>query len=285
MLIKFSAVLIPGARVAQASVSTSLTVATVADVLRTGGLEIATPLAMADRLGACGIAPGDRLAIYAAAPRPGDFPSPVRTGGREITVRAGDIDVSSSGRTTLTIGVTDPSDPPAPDVDLRHSAHSSRVNLLPSRCATLLFDGQIGQWFAALTGGARVLIDDYELTQQPIPISGTHTLRFYTPLDDPATHPPLADVRLTVTTTRAEPDVPRLPVGPLPLSVCFGMALGPYTLRASDNVRVGQVASGLARQSDVELAETAYVTRLRLAPPGIQVSDLLPGEMLYAGSG
>jgi hypothetical protein len=76
--------------------------------------------------------------------------------------------------------------------------------------------------------------------------------------------------------------MPVLPSGPLLLSVRFASEIGPFTMRASDNVRIGQIASGLAKQSDIELQETAQVARLRLASPDARVSSLLPGEQLYA---
>ena len=281
MIFKFTAVIVPGARVAQARVSTALETGDVAQLLRVGGLEVATPLAMGDRLGGCGIIPGDRLAVFPDAPQAGEFPQPVRTGGREVTAQLNDRSVSTGGRLALSMGVPDPSESPPPDIDLREIARSSRINLLPARCAVLLFDSQIGQWFAALNGGARVLIDDYELTQQPIPISAVHTLRFYTPLDDPATQPPLAELKVTVSAPSAA-DAPRLPAGPFMLSARFGTEIGPFMLRASDNVRVGQIAAGIAKQSDIELSDTAQVVRLRLASPHHRISELLPGEQLYS---
>jgi hypothetical protein len=283
MILKFSVALVEESRTAQASVSTTLTAGDVARMLRLGGLEIATPLAMGDRVGGCGLGPGDRLGIFTSAAAAGDFPAPLRTGGREITVRAGGTEISSAGRPTLTIGVPDPADTPVPDVDLREAARSSRVNLLPARCAALLFDGRVGQWFAALTGGARVMIDDYELTQQPIPISASHTLRFYSPIDDPATDTALAELRVVVAGART-PDTPLLPSGPLLLTMRFATEIGPYTLRASDNVRIGQVAAGLAKQAVLELHESAHVARLRVAAPHIRISDLLPGEQFYVST-
>lgn len=280
MILKFAAVLISDTRFAQASVSPTLTAGDAALLLRTGGLEIATPVAMGDRLGGFGLAPGDRLGVFTAAAQPGDFPAPVRTGGREVTVSIGGREISTGGRPVLTMGVPDPSDLPLPDIDLRDSGGGSRVNLLPGRCATLLFDPRLGQWYAALTGGARVIIDDYELTQQPLPVNTAHTLRFYTPLDDPASQPALASVRIVVSAPQTI-GAAILPPGPVLLSVLFGTEAGPYTMRASDNVRAGQVASGLAKQTEMELLEGAQVARLRLAGANLRITDLLPGETLY----
>lgn len=280
MILKFSAALITDTRLAQASVSPTLTVGDAARLLRTGGLEIATPVAMGDRLGGFGLAPGDRLGVFTAAPQPGDFPAPVRTGGREVVVYIGGREISTGGRPALTMGVPDPSELPLPDIDLREAGGSSRVNLLPGLCATLLFDPRLGQWYAALTGGARVIIDDYELTQQPLPVSTAHTLRFYTPLDDPSSQPALATVRIVVGAPQTA-GAAILPPGPVLLPVLFGVEAGPYTMRASDNVRAGQIASGLAKQSEIELSEGAQVARLRLAAPTVRITDLLPAEMLY----
>jgi hypothetical protein len=280
VILKFTAVLISGTRFAQASVSPTLTAGDAARILRSGGLEIATPVAMGDRLGGFGLAPGDRLGVFTAAPQPGDFPTPVRTGGREVTVHIGGREISTGGRPALTMGVPDPSDLPLPDIDLRDAGGSSRVNLLPGRCATLLFDPRLGQWYAALTGGARIIIDDYELTQQPLPVNAAHTLRFYTPLDDPSTQPALATVRIVVNAPQTA-GAATLPPGPILLSVRFGAETGPYTLRASDNVSAGQVAAGLAKQTDIELQDGAQVARLRLAAPNTHITDLLPGEHLY----
>ena len=280
MILKFSAILISNTRLAQASVSPTLNVGDAARLLHTGGLEIATPVAMGDRLGGFGLAPGDRLGVFTAAPQPGDFPAPVRTGGREVTVYIGGREISTGGRPALTMGVPDPSDLPLPDIDLRDSGGGSRVNLLPGRCVTLLFDPRLGQWYAALTGGARVIIDDYELTKQPLPVNTAHTLRFYTPLDDPSIQPALASVRIVVSAPKIT-GAAILPPGPVLLSVLFGPETGPFTMRASDNVRVGQVASGLSKQTELELLDGAQVARLRLAGQTLRITDLLPGEMLY----
>jgi hypothetical protein len=46
-------------------------------------------------------------------------------------------------------------------------------------------------------------------------------------------------------------------------------------------VRAGQVAAGLAKQTDTELLAGAQVVRLRLAGPNTRVTDLLSGELLY----
>ena len=51
MILKFSAALISNTRLAQASVSPTLTAEDAARMLRIGGLEIVTPVAMGDRLG------------------------------------------------------------------------------------------------------------------------------------------------------------------------------------------------------------------------------------------
>ena len=280
MILKFTAVLISGTRIAQANVSPTLTAGDAARLLRMGGLEIATPVAMGDRLGGFGLAPGDRLGVFTAAPQPGDFPTPVRTGGREVTLHIGGREISTGGRPVLTMGVPDPSDLPLPDIDLRDAGGGSRVNLLPGRCATLLFDPRLSQWYAALTGGARVVIDDYELTQQPLPVNAAHTIRFYTPLDDPSVQPPLATVRIVVN-ARQTTVTGTLPPGPVQLSTYFGTEIGPYTLRASDNVRAGQIATGLAKQTNIELLEGAQVVRLRLAGLNTPITDLLSGEVLY----
>lgn len=280
MISKFTTVLISGTRMAQANVSPTLRAGDAANLLRIGGLEIATPVAMGDRLGGFGLAPGDRLGVFTAAPLAGDFPAPVRTGGREVIVHIGGREISTGGRPALTMGVPDPSDLPLPDIDLRDAGGGSRVNLLAGRCATLLFDPRLGQWYAALTGGARVIIDDYELTQQPLPVNAAHTLRFYTPLDDPSAQPALATVRIVVNAPQAV-GIGTLPPGPVLLSMCFGTETGPFTLRASDNVRAGQIAAGLAKQANIELLEGAQVARLRLADPNNRITDLLSGEALY----
>lgn len=280
MIHKFTAVLIADARLAQASVSATLTVAEAARLLSASGLEIATPVAMGDRLAGFDLAAGDRISVLTAAPQSGDFPSPVRTGGREVSIYLGEREISTAGRPALTIGVPDPSDLPLPDLDLREAGRGGRVNLLPGRCVTLLFDPRLSQWYVALTGGARVLVDDYELTKQPLPVSAAHTLRFYTPLDDPTIQPALAELRIVVQAPQAV-GTATLPPGPALLSVYFGTETGPFILRASDNVRAGQIAAGLAKQSVVELRDGAQVARLRLAAPELRITDLLPGEHLY----
>jgi hypothetical protein len=280
VILKFAAVLISNTRLAQASVSPTLTAGDAARMLHTGGLEIATPVAMGDRLGGFGLAPGDRLGVFTSLPQPGDFPTPVRTGGREVTVYIGGREISTAGRPVLTMGVPDPSDLPLPDIDLRDSGGSSRVNLLPGRCVTLLFDPRLGQWYAALTGGARVVIDDYELTQQPLPVNTAHTLRFYTPLDDPSKQPALANVRIVINAPQTS-SAAILPPGPVLLALQSGTEAGPFTLRASDNVRAGQVAIGLSKQTETELLEGAQVARLRLAGENTRITDLLPGEYFY----
>lgn len=284
MLYKFPAVIIVSAEEARANVAPALSAGEVGRVLRAHALELATPLAMADRIGACGLMPGDRVGIMVKEPRPGPFPIAVMTGGREVHITIGSTSVHSQGKPTLMAGVPDPSSPVVPDIDLRMGALGSRVALLPDQCAAFMFDSRSGQWYLVPTGGARLMLDDYSIGQEPLPLSGQHTVRFFTPLDDVTTQPAVAQLHVAVEQPAAG-DTPRFAPGPVEVRVRFGVEIGPYTLRASDNVRVGQLADGLARQAAIVLEDTAQVMRLRLTKPELQAGELLPGEALYAPRG
>lgn len=284
MLFKFPSVIIVSAEQARANVAAALSAGEIGRVLRAHVLELATPLAMADRVGACGLTPGDRIGILVKEPRPGPFPTAVMTGGREVHITIGSTSIHSQGKPSLIAGVPDPASQIVPDVDLRMGALGSRVALLPDQCAAFMFDNRSGQWYVVPTGGARLLLDDYSIGQEPLPLSGQHTVRFFTPLDDVTTQPPVAQLRVAIERP-ADGGTPRFAPGPVEARVQFGVEIGPYTLRASDNVRVGQLADGLARQAEIALEESAQVMRLRLAKPELKVGELLPGEALYAPRG
>lgn len=284
MLFKFPSVIIVSAEEARANVAAALSADEVGRAIRAHVLELATPLAMADRIGACGLMPGDRVGILVKEPRPGPFPTAVMTGGREVHITIGSTAIHSQGKPSLIAGVPDPASQVTPDIDLRLGALGSRVALLPDQCAAFIFDHRSGQWYLAPTGGARVLLDDYSIGHEPLPLSGQHSVRFFTPLDDVATQPAVAQLRVAVERP-ADGETLRFASGPVEIHVRFGVEIGPYTLRASDNVRVGQLADGLARQAEIALEESAQVIRLRLAKPELTAGELLPGEALYAPRG
>ena len=182
MISKFATVLISGTRIAQASVSPTLRAGDAASLLRIGGLEIATPVAMGDRLGGFGLAPGDRLGVFTAAPIAGDFPAPVRTGGREVTVHIGGREIST-GDVALTMGVPDPTDLPLPISTFGCRRRQPR-EFAAARCAT--YCSTRGLAVVCGADGSARCDRRLRLTQQPLPVSARrHMLRFYTPLDDP----------------------------------------------------------------------------------------------------
>ncbi len=248
-------------------------------------LEVARPVAVSRRVDALNWQDGDRLAVFMRPPRTIDPPTPLRSGDVQLTLSSGGVRVTSGRKRQLLAGVPDERGGRLPDVDLRYVVPPEDMDALSHTVLRLTYQPRQRTWHAQATGRNPVLLDEYRLKNDPVPVNHGQRLRIYPANATPATSTPLAT--LTVTLERVQTDVNpvTLEAGNHTARLTIGTELPPYTLRASGNLTLTDVLDTLLRhQQDTPLPDAAGVYRLRLAAPSVRLAalDLQPDEFLYA---
>jgi len=247
-------------------------------------LEIARPVQVSQRLQDIDMRPGDRLVVFSGTPRPAELPAPLRPGDKMLKFRLGDFEMNSRGKKALLLGKADESQGSIPDVDLRYFFPARNLEFISRNCLTLTFDEARRAWLALKTGQTRVTLDELELGAHPVTLNDEQWLRFYRANDDPAGGKPIGEIRLTIETVAAGEAIPGLPQGNYPLEVRVGLEKETQLLKASDNIRLGQIVSSLAVHNRAALNTEIQAYVMRLASPEARLGTLGlgTGEFLYA---
>jgi hypothetical protein len=247
-------------------------------------LEIARPVQMNQRLQDVDLHPGDRLVVFSGRPRPADLPAPLRPGDKMLKFRLGDLEVHSRGKKSLLVGKADDSQQNIPDIDLRAFIPPRSLEFISRTCLTLTFDERTRAWQALKTGQTRATLDELELGANPVALNDEQWLRFYRAMDDPAKSQPIGEIRLIVEPVQAGESQAALPGGTFPLEVRVGLEKEAQLLKASDNIRLGQIVSSLAVHNRAPLQAEMQAYIMRLVSPEARLGTLGLGadEFLYA---
>ncbi|MBZ0286190.1 MAG: hypothetical protein K8I30_01145, partial [Anaerolineae bacterium] len=135
------------------------------------------------------------------------------------------------------------------------------------------------------TGQTRVTLDELELGANPVMLNDEQWLRFYRAHDDPKHGKPIGEIRLVVEAAHAQDTIDALPGGAFPLEVRVGLEKESQLLKASDNIRTGQIVSSLMvhNRAPLNTEIQAYVMRLASPEARLQMLGLNADEFLYAG--
>lgn len=223
---------------------------------------------------------GDRLLIFTSPPRRADLPL---LGGRAIKFIQGEIEITARGKKRLLLGKPDEGKGVLPDVDLRNFVPPRWLSFISRECLGLEYDDQAGKWFAQKLGVTRILIDDYELTTERIPLEGVRRLRLYRHHDDPFDSYPLSELRVQVEGGERDTSLPLLREGDQPTRVRIGVEREPQLLNVSENVTLERILEGWTAYNRLNSPARLYLARL--ISPDIPLYNLpMEGEVfLYAG--
>ncbi len=247
-------------------------------------LELARPVQAAQRLGDVDIQAGDRLLVFASKPASAELPAPLNPGDKIMKFVLGDTVVSSRGKKSLLIGKPDPAR--EVDIDLRSFISPKQLGYISRDTLRMDFDERSKTWYASRLGRTRLLINEYELTADPIPLGDRSLLRLYRANEEP-TNPafrPLVEILLVTETVQSREDLLYLETGDRVLPIQVGVEKDSASLNVSDNVLFGQVLSGLTGHLKLRFDAEASLYLLRLLPPNTPLSQITLGadEFLYA---
>lgn len=240
-------------------------------------LEVARPARAEQRVDELDIQGGDRFIIFTHAARPVELTAPARAGDRIAQFSQGDTRLSSRGKKSLVVGK--PEAGFIPDIDLRHFIAPKLLEFAAADCLRLYFDESGRSWYAARSGPTRITLDELELDVQPVVLNDSQRVRFYRSGDAR----PMGEMWITLETVQAGEDIHHLPAGNELVNLRIGLEQDNQTLRVSENIRAGQIATSLAQYHNLS-SDTPSVYIARLISPQTTLDSLRVGEggMLYA---
>lgn len=250
----------------------------------TSTLELARPVQATQRLQDVDIQAGDRLIICTAKPTQAELPAPLNPGDKIIRLIMGDVEVSSRGKKMLTIGKPDTNRDV--DIDLRNFISPKQLNYVSRDTMRLEFDERSKTWYAARTGRTRLLINEYELTADRIPLGDLSLLKVYRANEEPSNPAfrPLVEIKLVTETVQSRDDIIYLEAGDRPFRIQVGVERESASLNVSENVPFGQIVTGLAAHLNMGMNTDYDMYILRLIPPITRLEAIQLGndEFLYA---
>jgi hypothetical protein len=282
---RIPAALVPSSQHYQTRISGQVTVGEVARYLsqqegqvELSTLEIARPARPDQFMGELDIQGGDRLLIFTHAARQAELPTPSRPGDKIVQFNLGDRVIHSRGKKSLMVGK--PEAGFIPDVDLRHCIAPGALEFISADCLRLYFDEAGQVWYAARSGNNRILLDELELEGYPVALNDAQWVRFYRP----GQPQPIGEMRVTLETVQVGEAAPALPSGGDTAVMRIGLEKENQTLRVSENIRVRQIATSLARYDGLPATDDLALYIARLVPPQTPLAMLALGEgmALYA---
>ncbi len=255
-------------------------------------LEMAYPLASARRLQDAGLQTGDRLALFLQPSRAAVLPDENKSGDKILRFKRGETDIVIRGKKGVLVGKPDDARELLPDVDVRHFIAPHLLPYASRGCLWLHFEENTRTWFATRPGDTRVMIDEFELSADRLPLEGTRRVRFFPPpgnYDYPPHDRPIGELTLHVEDGPNTEDAFPFETGSHRLRLQTGIESASYTLRASGSVQLSQLVNGLAQHEQLPLSAATRLYLLRLIAPETTLDMLNPGAdmFLYAtvGSG
>lgn len=239
-------------------------------------LEIARQVQPGLRLRDLNIQAGDRLVLFTHSPQPVDLPTSLKPGDKILTFIRGDVMVRASGKTGVLVGKVDPTGEVVPDVDLSRFVRPEAMEYISRGCIWFQQNQKNKLWYASKIGQTRIVIDEYELSTDKIPVDGKHRIKLYHPAHDPqdANIRALAELELQVQVVGAQDDLTIFQGGDKRTSVIIGTERIRQVINISDNITMGQLITSLAQYNQLPLSEDNRLYHMRLLSPDSQVDSL-----------
>lgn len=247
-------------------------------------LEIARPVQPTQHIQDVDINPGDRLVIFTSDADKAELAAPLRPGDKLVKFAVGDVVVASRGKKSLLIGKPDGAREAAVDIDLRNFISPRSLNFISRECLRIDYEDRNKTWFATKVGRTRVLLDEYEIGSDKVPLGDHAMMRFYRANDDPRSVRPLGEIRVIVETVQSRDDIIYLEQGKQFLNLQVGVPRESAALNVSENVTFGQIVTSLSAYHHMGIPQEMSLYLLRLLAPETRVSALTLGqdEFLYA---
>lgn len=253
-------------------------------------LEMAYPLAAARRLQDAGLQTGDRLALFLQPARAAAPPHRTQPGDKILRFRRGAAEMVVRGKKGVLVGKPEDTRELLPDVDIRHFISPAMLPYISRGCLWLNFEEATRTWYATRPGDTRVMIDEFELGAERLPLEGTRRIRFFPPpgnYDYPPQDRPIGELTLQIEEVQTADEGFPFEVGSQRLRLQTGIEGASYTLRASGNVQLSQLVNGLAHHGQLPLSAATRLYLLRLVAPDTTLEMLNPSAdmFLYASAG
>jgi hypothetical protein len=229
------------------------------------------------------VQPGDRLVIFTGDAENAELAAPLRQGDKLVKFAVGDVMVASRGKKSLLVGKPDGPRETAVDIDLRNFISPKALNYVSRECLRLDYDERNKTWFATKIGRTRILMDEYEIGADRVPLGDNATLRFYRAADDPRTTRPLGEIRAMVETVQSRDGIVYVEQGSTFVNVQVGVPRESVSLNVSENVSLAQIVTGLAAYHRTGIAQNVALYMLRLLAPEVPIGSITLGkdEFLY----
>lgn len=237
-------------------------------------LEIARPARPDQRVEELDLQGGDRLLVFSTPPTPVELPSPALSSDVGVRFSWGETTARSGSKHSLVVGKSEAGF--APDVDLRLFIAARSLEGIAADCLRLYFNEAGRSWHMTRSGSTRVMVDELELESRAMILNEHQRVRFYRAGERRA----LGEIEITLEKqTGVESG---LTPGNLAVMMSIGLENENHTLRASGNIRVEQIMTGLAQYQRVRAAPgdlRLYVARL--GAPQTAIETLTGDELLY----
>ncbi|MBC7811090.1 MAG: hypothetical protein H7175_08090, partial [Burkholderiales bacterium] len=246
-------------------------------------LEVARPLQMIHRVRDIDVQTGDRLIVFTQPSKPTQLPERLQPGDKILRFSRGDVELTSRGKNGLLMGKPDDTNEVLPDIDLRYFISAKTLPLLSRGVAWLSYDEQRKVWYISKLGQTRLMIDEYELGAEKVPLDGDRWLRLYHPLNQSSNAGRLiGEIRVQVQEVHSRNDLVYLEPGGYRLRVNIAAEQSSQTLNASPGIPMGQIVTSLVIHNNITRSPNMRLYLMRLLPPNLSVQELSVGdEFLY----
>ena len=249
-------------------------------------LEVAHPVQRDQRLRDIDIQMGDRLISFMQPVKHVDLPTPINPGDKVLRFSLGDFEIKSRGKKGILVGKPDETQQIIPDIDLGYFVAPESLEHVSRGCLWLSFDEYNRAWYASKLGQTRIMVDEFELGTDKLPLNDVQWLRFYRVTDDPKekNSRALGAFQLHVEEAKARDGILAFEPGNWRLNVHVGLESDGQTVRASESLRIEQVLEHLARYNGTGLPAEAQLYLARLISPEVKMHTLDLGydAVLYA---
>lgn len=219
---------------------------------------------------------GDRLVLFTHSPQQIDLPTSLKPGDKILTFTKGDVMVRSSGKTGVLVGKIDTTGEVVPDIDLSRFVRPEAMEYISRGCIWFQQNQNNKLWYASKIGQTRIVIDEYELSTDKIPVDGKHHIKLYHPAHDPQDPNirALAELELQVQVVGSQDDLNVFQGGDKRVSVIIGTERIRQVINISDNIPMGQLITSLTRYNKLPLSTDNRLYHMRLISPDVHVDEL-----------
>lgn len=219
-------------------------------------MELAQLLPLDMRVHEINLRAGDRLLITNDPIKVSELPVSLATGTQSLRIIGNETTINVPRKTHITVGWIDKPRLQTPDIDLRQFVSPDVLPYLSQSCMVLTYQKQ--QWFVQRSGETRIIIDELELTETPLPLNQTQVIQLYFQRSPY----PAVEFRIEQESLPEKNGDIHLQTGSTLVAIQPGVEESTKFLRASERLTLRQIVAGLAQHHALSLAAASvYVAR------------------------